>query len=361
MKIKKYLAETNHDAMQMLKSELGPDAVVLSTRTVRAKGIFKYFKKPLIEITAAYEEKDIIKNRQGIRKISNIDNITDELNEIKDLVKKISLNEDDSRLNSTILIDYYEKLVSNGVMPKIAYDILKNIEEEVDLNTKEEETIKNIIEYNLTEILGESKGIVVGEEQEVIFFIGATGVGKTTTLAKIAANLVLEDTDEIGLITSDTYRIAAVEQLKIYSNILQLPLEIVYNKTDMTKAVEKFKDKKIILIDTAGRNHNDLQQIKQLNDILDIEVKKQIFLVISANTEYGLLKPLIDKYSFLDDFKLIVTKIDEVEGYGSLLNISYITASEISYYTTGQNVPDDINKMNIKEIAMELIREKNHE
>lgn len=351
MKIKKYLAETNHEAMQKLKSELGSDAVILSTRTVRRKGIFKYFKKPLVEITAAFEEKDI----------RTSDNIRDELNEIKDIVKKLSINKNENKINSSNLTKFYDKMVLNGVKPNIAHSILKNIEEEIDLETKEEETIRKIVEYNLMEILGNPKSISVEDEQKIIFFVGATGVGKTTTLAKIAANLVLEETMEIGLITSDTYRIAAVEQLKIYSNILQLPLEIVYNKSDTIKAIDKFKNKKIILVDTAGRNHNDLDQIKKLDDVLDIDCKKEIFLVISANTDYNLMKSLVEKYGFLEEFKLIVTKIDEVESYGSLLNIKYITNKEIPYYTTGQNVPDDIKKMNVEEIVEKLVGEKKHE
>lgn len=357
MKIKKYIGDTNHEAMQMMKTELGADAVVLSTRTVRHKGLLKYFKKPLVEITAAYEEKDLIKAKQDKTKYDSIDSIQDELNEIKDLVKMISSNDTKDKLKSEVLIKYYEILISNGVIPEIAYNILKNIEEEIDLKSKDDSTIENIIEYSLTEIFGESKGITIEGNQKVIFFIGATGVGKTTTLAKLAASLVLEDTNEIGLITSDTYRIAAVEQLKIYSNILQLPLEIVYNKMDTLKAIEKFKDKKIILIDTAGRNHNDSKQINQLNDVLDIESEKEIFLVISANTDYSSIKTLVDKYSYLDEFKLIVTKIDEVESYGVLLNIKHITNREISYYTTGQNVPDDIKKIDAKEISKMLIGE----
>lgn len=361
MKIKKYVADTSHQAMQMLKAELGPDAVVLSTRMVREKGIFKYFKKPLVEITVAYEEKDLIKNKQYAEKNNNIEEIQSELNEIKGLVKNLSVNNDMDKLNLEILKEYYDKLVENGVIPKIAFDILKKIELEIDLKSKDKSTMRNIIEYHLIEVLGDSKGISIEDEQKVIFFIGATGVGKTTTLAKIAANLVLDNTDEIGLVTSDTYRIAAVEQLKIYSNILQLPLEIVYNKNDTLGAIEKFKDKKIILIDTAGRNHNDLKQIKQLNEVLEIDVKKEIFLVISANTDYDVLKNLIEKYSYLDEFKLIVTKIDEVENHGVLLNIKYLTDREISYYTTGQNVPDDIKKLDPKEILDEIIGENLYE
>ncbi len=362
MKIKKYVADTNHEAMQMLKAELGPDAVVLSTRMVREKGIFKYFKKPLVEITVAYEEKDLIKNKQYLQKNNNnIEDIQNELNEIKGLVKNLSTNNKTDKLNLEILIEYYNILIENGVLPKIAFDILKKIELEIDLKSKDNSTTRNIIEYHLLEVLGESKGVSIEDEQKVIFFIGATGVGKTTTLAKIAANLVLENTDEIGLITSDTYRIAAVEQLKIYSNILQLPLEIVYNKNDTLKSIEKFQEKKVILIDTAGRNHNDLKQIKQLDEVLDIDVKKEIFLVVSANTDYEVLKDLIDKYSYLDEFKLIVTKIDEVQNYGVLLNIKYLTDREISYYTTGQNVPDDIKKLDPKEILNEIIGENPYE
>ena len=125
----------------------------------------------------------------------------------------------------------------------------------------------------------------------------------------------------------------------------------------MTMALNHFKDKDIIFVDTAGRNHNSFEQIEELKDIINTSNNKEIFLLINATIDFKALKSLISKYDFLDDFKLIVTKIDEAENYGNLLNIKYITNKELSYYTTGQNVPDDIKIVNIEDIVGKLIEE----
>ena len=235
------------------------------------------------------------------------------------------------------------------------------MEKEVNLSGKDRNTIKKILNFSLVEVLGNPHPIEVDESQKIVFFVGPTGVGKTTTLAKVAASFVLKDEYKIGLITSDTYRIAAVEQLKTYSDILQLPLEIAYDKTDMEKAIYNFKDKDIIFIDTAGRNHNDIEQIQELKHTIDTTKVKDIFLLINANIDWNVLNTLISKYNFLDNYRLIITKIDEAENYGNIFNIRYITNKELSYLTTGQNVPDDIQIIDVDHIADKLIEEKDNE
>lgn len=362
MKIKKFVGETSHEAMQKLKFELGSDAVVLSTKTIRRKGIFKYFRKPLIEITAAYEDKkSSFNNRKNFNNDNKMEGINKDISEIKESIKNLSKNSEIFKFKSPVLKKYNDILISNGVNSNISSEMLKKIEDDIDLENKDEKTIEKIIKYSLREALGKPEKINFDSNKKIYFFVGATGVGKTTTLAKIASNLVLEKGKDIGLITSDTYRIAAVEQLKIYSNILQLPLEIAYNKDDMIKAINKFISKDIILIDTAGRNHNDLEQIQELDNILTVSDNKDTFLLVNSSLEYKLMEDLIKKYEFLDDYKLIITKIDETHKYGSILNAKYLSGREIAYYTTGQNVPDDIKILDTENIVKELIEEKKDE
>lgn len=361
MKIKKYIGDTSHEAMKKLKSELGPDAVILSTKSIKRKGFFKHLRKPLIEITVAYENKDLLKINTSRLNDNKMNHINKELLEIKESIKNMNLNKEKYEFFSDVLKKYNNRLINNGVNPKVSFEILKKIEEDINLNNKDDKTIKDIVKYTISEVLGNPKNISFEGQQKIYFFVGATGVGKTTTLAKIASKLVLKQGVDIGLITSDTYRIAAVEQLKIYSDILQLPLEIAYNKSDMVKAIDKFENKDIILVDTAGRNHNDLNQIEELNNLLNCIDTKEIFLLISGNLDYELMENLLEKYDYLEDFNLILTKIDERENYGSLLNVKYLTEKELSYYTTGQNVPDDIEKINVEEIVERLIEEKKDE
>ena len=359
MKIKKYLGATAHEAMLELKRELGPDAVVLNTKHVRAKGIFKYFKKPLVEVTAGYEEKNNYRSNHINKYDDKLNNINDELTELKKLIYEMPNEiQKEEKIPKTLEI-YRKRMIHNGIDEKIVNIILEEICDGIDLKDKDINTVEKIVKYNLMEYLGNPKPITMDKNRKIIFFVGPTGVGKTTTLAKIAASLVMENKYKIGLITSDTYRIGAVDQLKIYSDILELPLEISYNKEDMHRAFHKFENKDIILVDTAGRNHNDLQQIKELEDVLKSTETKEIYLLLSATIDKKILQGLIKKYSILGDFKLIITKIDEAEDYGSIFNIRHISNKELSYYTTGQGVPDDIQIIDKEDIVKKLIKENN--
>lgn len=363
MKIKKFLGATAHEAILELKRELGPDAVVLNTKHVRAKGIFKYFKKPLVEVTAAYEENNNYRSNSVNKYDDKLNNINDELNQLKKLIYEMPNQrpkeiQKDSKLPKTLEI-YKKRMILNGIDEGIVSDILVEINDQINLKDKDDHTIEKIIKYNLNEYLGNPQTIIMDDNRKIIFFVGPTGVGKTTTLAKVAASLVMENKYKVGLITSDTYRIGAVDQLKIYSDILELPLEVSYNQEDMYKAFDKFKNKDIVLVDTAGRNHNDIEQIMELENILKSTETKEIYLLLSATIDKKILQSLIKKYSVLGDFKLIITKIDEAEDYGNIFNIRYFSNKQLSYYTTGQGVPDDIQIVDKEDIVNKLIKENN--
>ncbi len=361
MKIKKYIGKTAHEAMLKLKMELGSDAIVLNTKTIRHKGVFGYFKKPLVEITAAFEEKSLVDKNLTNYYESKLNDINQEIVELKKIMMNFPMNKLEEEILPPILNRFHNILIENGVDSKISIELLKKIENQIDIDGKDYDTIRNIIKYNLIENLGSPKPITLENNQKTIFFVGPTGVGKTTTLAKIAANFVLKNKYDIGLITSDTYRIAAVEQLKTYSDILQLPLKIAYNKKEMIDAIDYFSSKDIILVDTAGRNHNDIEQLQELKDILYTTKSKEIYLLVNANIGCRALKTLIEKYAFLEDYRIIITKVDEAESYGNILNIKYITNKQLSYFTIGQNVPDDIETINVENIAEKLIEENKND
>ncbi|NLK43099.1 MAG: flagellar biosynthesis protein FlhF [Tissierellia bacterium] len=358
MKVKKYVGQTAHEAMLKLKNELGPDAVILNTKTIRDKGLFGMFKKPLVEITAAYEDKDLIsKNSRQTSYDNKLIDINQELKELKNIVLSLSNRKLTSEEFSPRLNNFHNIMIKNGVNPLISSRILNEIEEDVSLESKDNSTIRKILKYTLTEKLGNPKIINIDKKPKTIFFVGSTGVGKTTTLAKIAANFVLENKYDIGLITLDTYRIAAVDQLKVYAEILKLPLEVAYNKEDLIKSLNKLGQKDIILIDTAGRSHNNLKQIEELKEILNLVEEKEVYLLLDSTVDYGVLNSIINCYSFLNDYKLIVTKVDEAKNYGTFVNIKYLTDKEFSYFTIGQNVPEDIKIVNIQEIVEKILEE----
>lgn len=357
MKVKRYIGNTTHEAMTKLKKELGSEAVVLNTRTIKQKGLLGIFKKPLVEITAAYEKNDPL-DLKNIHE-DNLVNINRELIVLRNMINQISTDVKEKDIEiPTELDSYRSKLIENGVEYITATSILKKLNEQVDFNNKDSAIVKGIIKQTLMEYIGQVKPLNLDNPyQKIIFFVGPTGVGKTTTLAKIAAQLVMKRKYDIGLITSDTYRIAAIDQLKAYSDILQLPLEVIYNEADMYKTLVTFKDKDIIFVDTAGRNHRDIDENDEIFKIMDSIKNKEVFLVLSGTTDYSTLKSIINHYSFIKDYKIIFTKIDESEGLGNILNVKFLTQNPVSYITTGQNVPDDIEILDKEKVACHLIGE----
>ena len=186
-------------------------------------------------------------------------------------------------------------------------------------------------------------------------FIGPTGVGKTTTLAKIAANYLLNSKKKVGLITTDTYRIAAVEQLKTYAEILGLPLSIVYSPNEIVDAIAQYSDKDIVLIDTAGRSHNNKAQMEEISAWIEASRADEVYLLVSMTTSNRNLRELVKNYSFLKNYKILLTKFDESPVVGMIINIRLLTGMKLSYITTGQNVPDDIEVADIDKILRTLL------
>ena len=361
MKVKKYIGSTAHEAMTNMKKELGPEAIILNTRTVKDRGFKGLFKKPMVEITAAFEDKDILMVRAP--KDYKYEKINYELKTLKTMMEEISANVVEKNLKFPPELEEYRiKLVENGVEYSIATSILRNLSEQINFTNKDDESIKNIVKYTLMEYIGEVHPLSIENNcQKLIFFFGPTGVGKTTTLAKVAAQLVMGKKYDIGLITSDTYRIAAVEQLRTYSDILQLPLEVVYNQEDMYKTLVTYKEKDIIFVDTAGRSHKEVDKEDEIYNIINSIKNKEAYLVLSGATNYKTLKSIIDHYSFIEDYKIIFTKLDETEGFGNILNVKFITKNPVSYITTGQNVPDDIEVLDKDKVASRLIGENLNE
>lgn len=203
-----------------------------------------------------------------------------------------------------------------------------------------------------------SNGIQIGQScPRIVALIGATGVGKTTTLAKIAARFVLEQHVRAALITADTYRISAVEQLKTYSDIIGLPLEIVYSPDELKVAIHKHRDKDLILIDTAGRSQHNEYQMKELQDFLAVHPRIERHLVMSATTKGRDAADILDKFSVCHPDCVIFTKTDETSSVGLILNLLAKREIALSFLTNGQSVPDDIEPATSKNLAQLLLRE----
>lgn len=390
MKVKKFYGIDNHDAIAKVRSELGSDAVILHQRKIRPKGILGVFKRPIIEVVAAIEDMPspapvvatlattpipaIKHNTSNIAKTQELDlrkrvelkskdkGFEKEINDIKSMLDNVVNQMQDTNLSkisdglSDIKDSYiYNILKENEIDEDLISTLLKNCNvdiRQIDINDKE--IIKDFLTRVIpTNISNNHENL----DSKVIFFIGPTGVGKTTTIAKLAANYNLEKGLNVGLISADTYRIAAVEQLKVYSDILNIPLEVIYSSDEIHHAIERLSSRDIIMVDTAGRSHKNHEHIKELAMLLDEVKNKSIYLVVSSTTKSSDLKDILNTYAFLEDYKIIFTKLDEVSTYGSILNIAMTEPESLSYVTTGQSVPDDIEVITSNKILGMLLKE----
>ena len=193
---------------------------------------------------------------------------------------------------------------------------------------------------------------------KTVFFVGPTGVGKTTTIAKIASKYSVELKKKVALLTADTYRIAAAEQLRTYANILEVPFRIIYTLEEMESALRDFKNFDYVFVDTAGHSHQNEEQKNVMGSFIhsvDGIVEKEVYLVVSATTKYRDLMSIADAYSTITDYKLIFTKLDETTALGNLLNLKLYTGADLSYITCGQNVPDDLEVFSPQSTVKQLL------
>lgn len=314
-------------------------------------------------------QKPIQPLKKDISEVTNAEFIENynpaQIDELKDMISKVydavKLDYESSKL-SEVSKAFLEKLERNEVDKVILNDLKEDLIEHLSIEEQQDfNTVRKVVYDILNSYIKDPEPFSDNSGRRVIVFIGPTGVGKTTTLAKLAANLVLNEKKKVGLITSDTYRIAAVEQLKTYSEIIGIPLSAIYSSAEISGAINSYKDKDIILIDTAGRSHKDQYQLMELKSLLKFNTNFEIYLVISATTKFSDCIEIIKSYSFLDDYKLLFTKLDETSTIGVLLNVAYITKKAISYITTGQSVPDDIEIADKEKIINSLIGDYKYE
>jgi flagellar biosynthesis protein FlhF len=195
----------------------------------------------------------------------------------------------------------------------------------------------------------------------IVALVGPTGVGKTTTIAKLAANYRLRENKRIGLITVDTYRIAAVEQLRTYADIIDLPMEVVSTPQEMREAIDRMRDLDLVLMDTAGRSPRDEVRIRELKALLAEAKPDEVHLVLSAVGSATSMAVTAQRFATVGTSALVVTKLDEAMGLGSLLSVTRSCQLPISYLTNGQNVPDDIRVAKKKELAQLILGTESEE
>ena len=402
MIIKKFTAKTEKEAIDNAKKELGDGVVVMNVKDVKAKGFFAFLKSPMIEVTVALEEESE-KYTAAVSAINNViassqtkeeqqpvqtspdvtekpvrkenSAIEEKLDSLQYLLEQQLQKPDESKSDKKdeeeekeeTEIDKFMKLLHNTMLDnevdeKYAREILDEIAQVNKPNMPFDYALANIYQKMILKfgmpgcITPATKGI------KMVFFVGPTGVGKTTTIAKIASIFRVDQKKKVALLTADTYRIAAAEQLRTYANILEVPFRIIYTVEEIEKAMEDFRDYDYLLVDTAGHSHQNNTQKESMSKFIhsvDDKAEKEVYLVLSATTKYRDLTSIADAYKEMTDFKLIFTKLDETTTLGNLLNLRLYTNAELSYVTYGQNVPDDIEEFNPQSTVKQLLGGKN--
>jgi len=391
MKIKRYEASSIQEAIIKIKNDLGEQAILLSSKRLRGG------RTPLFELTAAADEVQAERRSSPVpggepratertlfrpqESHETLHAFRRDLEDLKALVIEANrknilygeLMELKESLNSFFdmlgvrkaegkpqpLSKLYCNLVAGGVSKDRAYRLVGLIRK--GLTAQAEEDFDGVL-HSAEEFI--QKSLVPSYERtrqgRVVAFVGPTGVGKTTTLAKLAARWALEEDKKVGLVTADTYRIAAIEQLRTYAKIMGLPLEVASEKEEFKNALHRFRDRDVILIDTPGRSFTDERHLDRLRDYLRLEIPVETNLLISMTASPENMLATTSRFDKVGYEAIIFTKLDESNAYGQIYNIIDQVGKPVYYVTNGQNVPHDIERLNPAKLAKMIVRNSLH-
>ncbi len=361
------------DALRQVKRALGKDAVILHTRTFTSGGLFGLGGRPVVEITATADTSDLpqrkgqgtVAPRSGRRKVqadgavspmttmaavqsgTGVSELAAEVTALKSMVQDLVSETRRTRAPSLPddLFQTYLTLIEREVSEELAQQLVSRLRNDLgEQRLSDPSAVRAQLETYLGNMVPVGGPIQLHTlpKPAVIALVGPTGVGKTTTVAKLAANFRLRENKKVGLITVDTYRIAAVEQLRTYAQIINVPLEVVMSPSQVRAAMDRLKDCDVILIDTVGRSPNDEIHMNELKCHLDQAKPDEVHLVLSSTVGQTVLDRILASYGALGVDRVIFTKLDEAVGFGVILSCLQKAGARLSYLTTGQDVPDDI-------------------
>ena len=417
MIIKKFTGKTEEEALEAARKELGSGVVTMNVRSVKKKGLAGLFGAKQTEVTVALEEdkeslkgirRDIAPKSAAVpnaaagaptqaRPGQSVDvmagssqNIEKKLDSLQTLLvdrlkqeentkaEQITVREEKTAADSEeekngekeeqepseqekFMRLLYNTMLENEVDEKYINQIINDSDQTEKPGLPIDYILGNVYQKMILKF-NKAEGITLASKSpRVVLFMGPTGVGKTTTIAKLASGFAVDQKRKVALLTADTYRIAAAEQLRTYANILEVPFRVIYTPEEVKEAISDFKDYDFIFVDTAGHSHQNEEQLDNMKQLIDA-VKEvadiQNFLVLSAATKYKDLQRIAASYHEIADYQLIFTKLDETDTLGNLLNLKLYTDTPIAFVTYGQNVPDDIELFNPQKTVKRLLSSK---
>jgi flagellar biosynthesis protein FlhF len=383
MDLRTFQASTMSAALAEVKSQLGPGAVILHTRTFSKNTWLGLRRRAVVEITAGRQargqaariapprgeaiarpmlpapaQRPMLESRlptdprrqlleSPAGQSAALLGLSQEIGGIKTLIKELvdKANRQNCPSVPEELFEYYSQLIENDVAQELASEMIKTLQKQIrPEHARQGDFVREKLRDQIEKLLPSSGPIVRTKPigPHVVALIGPTGVGKTTTVAKLAANLMLREKRRVGLVTLDTYRIAAVDQLRRYAEIIGAPLQVVASTDDLKSAIRSMSNCEFILIDTAGRSPKDALKLSELKNFLAAANPDEVHLVLSSTGSQQCVELAVSRFSEVRVDKIIFTKLDEASHLGVVLNVMCKVKKALSYVTTGQDVPDDI-------------------
>ena len=404
MELRKFVAPTMSECLAQVKNELGGAAVILSTRTLHERRLLGLVKRESIEITAGRGMRTMPRRPRpavlqaggllnaigpvGLHNAGRADapgvsraagpcrdllntpaaasaaylGVTQEIGDLKklvgDLTRHVRAGKSPDVPESTF--DCYSAMRQQQVCEEVARDVCLAADKlATDQQRKDAAAMSKLVRGEIEKRLPVGGGIrrTAKGRPQVIALVGPTGVGKTTTIAKLAANLKYQDNQKVGLITIDTYRIAAIDQLRKYAEIIKTPVAVVASAAEIKDAIARMGDFDYVLIDTAGRSPKDAPRLEELKALLDAAAPDEVHLVLSTTCGTESTKLALQRFSGVRADRLIFTKLDEAAEVGMVLNVCGCTRLPLSYVTHGQAVPSDIETASAAKLARLLTEE----
>ena len=368
MKMKKYIAPSINEAMKQVRAELGEDAVIIHSKAVVKKRFFGLVRQKNFEVLAGIDEMEhqgtafsepinyrtIIPVRTETEKNDHVSDLKEEIAGLKELLQSMKQESVQSSLPEEMkpFVDYLKRQDLND---ELIADICNELAAYAQTSSKIQKQEMSDIAKKILKVKLQSLPIGgLSFKKKYVCVLGPTGVGKTTTIAKMAARSVLEAKKKIGFITTDTYRIAAIDQLKTYANLLQAPVEIVYNFQDYLEAIKKLAHYDLVFIDTAGRNYKETKFVNELKRLISFDDEVESYLVLSLTAKEKDIESIIEQFHEFPIEKFIFTKMDETNSIGPMYNLMMKYNKGLAYYTTGQEVPEDIEEASVEKL-LELL------